>query len=420
MIQAPKGVEDILAPKALYYNYIERKAGDFFSSYGYVPIRTPTFERTELFLRSVGQETDVGKQMYTFKDKAGRSISLRPEGTAGIVRAYIEHKIYGKRKEWRVYYSGPMFRYEKPQAGRLREFYQIGVECFGEKSFWIDIEIVEMAYRFLKKIGAENIEIQINSIGCKNCKGIYVDKLKSFLKDYTKDLCSTCKRRLLYNPLRVLDCKNINCRAILEKAPKIENFLCSSCKEHFENVKKGLDQLNISYKVNPYLVRGLDYYTRTIFEIVSPSLGAQNTVCAGGRYDDLIEELGGPSTPAIGFAIGVERLFLTLEKSGVKIQLFPLTSIFIATIGQNSVEKGMQFANIIRSQGIRVKVNFTDKSLSSQLKQAHKEGFPWVLIVGEEEIQKGKYILKHMESGKQIFINAQDFQTFNKILKTGV
>lgn len=402
MIRTPKGVSDILPPRASFYSYIEQKAEKFFSTYGYHQIRIPTFENTQLFLRSVGEETDVGKQMYTFEDKGGRSISLRPEGTAGIARAYIEHKLYGKGKDWRVYYSGPMFRYERPQAGRLREFYQIGVECFGEPSPWVDAEIIDMAYRFLgEKLGLDNIVVQINSIGCKNCRMDYVQNLKHHIKHRVDDLCSTCRRRFQYNTLRVLDCKNQTCREVLEEAPQIKDFLCSSCREHFNKVKRELENLNISYTLNPYLVRGLDYYTRTIFEITSSYLGSQDAVCAGGRYDDLIQELQGPPTPAMGFAIGVERLIISLEKARQGITPPPARSIFVATIGEKSVQEGMHIARSLRSQGLKVKVNFASRSLSSQLKQADRENFHLVLIAGEDEVKKGEYIIRDMHTGEQ-------------------
>lgn len=417
MIYAPKGVEDILPPRAELYSQIEREAGNFFSLYGYHQIRIPTFEKTELFLRSVGEETDVGKQMYTFKDKGGRSLSLRPEGTAGVVRAYIEHKIYGKEKVWKVWYAEPMFRYERPQAGRLREFYQIGVEYFGEENPWVDMEIIEMAYLFLSKLGMDNIEVQINSIGCKQCRAGYIKQLKIYLKENLSSLCSTCQRRFYSNPLRVLDCKNKTCRAVLQKAPSIEDFLCSSCKQHFDTVKEGLSRLKVPFTVNSHLVRGLDYYTRTIFEFKSFYLGSQDTVCAGGRYDDLIEELGGPSTPAMGFAIGLERLLLTLEKMGRKPSVPSLPCIFVVTLGKSCIEKGVQIARILRSQSILVKVNFTEKGLSAQLKQAGKEGFLWVLIVGENELKNKSYILKNMKSGNQQYINEKDIENISDILR---
>ena len=417
MINAPRGVEDLLHPKSFYYAQIEKEARDFFSLYGYEEIRIPTFERTELFLRSVGEETDVGKQMYTFKDRGGRSISLRPEGTAGVARAYVEHKLYGSKKEWKVYYMGPMFRYEKPQMGRLREFYQIGVECFGEKSPWLDVEIIEMAYRFLSRVRLTDMEVQINSIGCKDCRGRYVEVLKDYLKDYLDSLCDICKRRYHYNVLRVLDCKNPTCRSFIEKAPQIKDYLCSSCEEHFNYVKKGLENLKIKYTINPYLVRGLDYYTRTIFEIISPHLGAQSTVCAGGRYDDLVSQIGGPSTPAMGFAIGLERLVMGLKKEGVSLKTPSQLTFFIAMLDQRYMEKGMQVASLIRSTGAGASVSFKESSLSSQLRQANKKNFSWVIIIGEEEIQKKKFLFRNMRSGKQYEVSTNSIEEFIKNLK---
>lgn len=417
MIRAPKGVEDLLPPKTFYYSFIEKEADNFFSLYGYREIRIPTFERTELFLHSVGEETDVGKQMYTFRDRRGRSISLRPEGTAGIVRAYLEHRLYGKKKEWRLYYKGPMFRYERPQAGRLREFYQIGVECFGEENPWLDVEIVEMAYHFLRKVGLENLKIQINSIGCRNCRAQYLQVLKDYLKEHLSSLCQVCQRRYNSNTLRVLDCKITACRGVIEKAPQIKDFLCLPCLEHFNQVIRKLDELKVEYVINPHLVRGLDYYTRTIFEVISPYLGSQDTVCAGGRYDELVAKLGGPPTPALGFAIGVERLVVSLSKAGVKLSSPSSPGVFIATLGDRCIEEGMRLAGIIRSQGTEVRVNFQEKSLSSQLKRAHKEGFSWVLIIGKDELEKKRFLLKNMKSGEQREIDSEDLEKLSKNLR---
>ncbi|MBC7190306.1 histidine--tRNA ligase, partial [Candidatus Aerophobetes bacterium] len=352
MINAPRGVEDILPPRAFFYFYLEKKAFELFSLYGYKQIRIPTFEKTELFLISVGEETDVGKQMYTFKDRAGRSLSLRPEGTAGIVRCFIEKKLYGKEKQWRVCYAGQMFRYEKPQAGRLREFYQIGAECFGEKNPWVDVELIKMASTFLNGLGLDGLEIQINSIGCRDCRGKYILKLKDYLKEHLEKLCSVCTRRFETNPLRILDCKNKNCKNLLKEAPQIKDSLCQMCREHFDSVKKGLEKMGVFYRENPYLVRGLDYYTRTIFEIISPYLGAQDAVCAGGRYDDLIEQLGGPPTPATGFAIGVERLLLSLEKAGINLPQPPSPPVFLAFSDSGAIDEGLKLAEEIRKMNI--------------------------------------------------------------------
>lgn len=419
MIHSPRGCEDLLPPQAIYHQWIERKAAHLFSLYGYREVRVPTFEKTELFLRSVGEETDVSKQMYTFKDKGGRLLSLRPEATVGIVRAYLQNKVYGRCKEWRVYYTGSMFRYERPQAGRLREFHQIGVENIGQGSPWIDVEIIEMARQFLKKVGLINFELQLNSIGCRRCRPEYQRVLKDYLGKNLDFLCATCQIRYQRNILRVLDCKNPACQSVIHDAPHSILYLCPECKEHFEQVKQGLKTLHVRFVINPHLVRGLDYYTKTIFEIVSPYLGAQNTVCGGGRYDNLVDELGGSFTPAIGFSIGSDRLLANLEKIEVALPRVDSPEIFIVTLNIESQKRGLLLADLFRSQGVEVIVNFNLKSLSSQLKFANKEHIPWVLIVGEEEIKKERYILRDMQTGEQKQMNQEDLENFSKTLKKG-
>ncbi len=419
MIHSPRGCEDILPSQAIYQQWIERKATSLFSLYGYREVRIPTFEKTELFLRSVGEQTDVGKQMYTFKDKGGRLLSLRPEATVGIVRAYLQHKIYGKFKEWRVCYAGSMFRYERPQAGRLREFHQIGVENIGQESPWIDVEIIEMSRRFLKKVGLIDFEMQLNSIGCRKCRPNYQQVLKDYLGKNLSSLCSTCQIRYQHNILRVLDCKNSSCQQVINDVPPISLYLCPECENHFEQVKQGLNALDVSFVINPHLVRGLDYYTKTVFEIISPYLGAQDAVCAGGRYDDLVGDLGGHPTPAMGFAIGLERLLANLEEIKAKLPSPTSLKVFIATLNEKSQGKGLFLADLFRSQGIKVIVNFNLRSLSSQLRFANKEHTPWVLIVGEEEIRKEKYILRDMQTGEQKQMSQDDLKRFSKTLGKG-
>ena len=311
-----------------------------------------------------------------------------------------------------------MFRYERPQAGRLREFHQIGVENIGQESPWVDIEIIEMAQRFLKEVGLVNFEIQLNSIGCRKCRPNYQRVLKDYLGENLDSLCSTCQRRYQRNILRVLDCKNPSCQSVINNAPPINLYLCSECKEHFEQVKQGLRTLNISFVINPHLVRGLDYYTRTIFEIVSPYLGAQDAVCAGGRYDNLVSELGGPFTPAIGFAIGSDRLLDNLEKIEAKLSSLTSPKVFIATLNGESQKKGLLLAGLFRSRGVEAIVNFSLKSLSSQLRFAGKEHIPWVLMVGEEEIKEDKYILRNMQTGEQKRMSQDDLEHFSKTLAT--
>ena len=401
MIHSPRGVEDLLPEQTLQYQWLEKEASLLFSRYGYEEIRIPTFERTELFLRSLGKETDAGKQMYTFKDKRGRSLSLRPEATASVVRAYLQHKLYGQSGDWRVYYMGPMFRYERPQAARLREFRQIGVEAIGEISPQLDVEVIEVGSEFFKKIGLANFYIQLNSIGCKRCRPVYENRLKQYLKLNLARLCSNCRRRYQYNILRVLDCKEKECQPTIKRAPLIGDCLCEDCQNHFQKVKTGLNHAHIKFSLDPHLVRGLDYYTRTIFEFISSLPGSQATICAGGRYDDLVEELGGPSIPAMGFAIGVDRLLVALKKEHKELhpQYFPV--IHIATLDEEGLEAGYCLARILRGQGMRTRVNLSPKSLSSQLKIADKRRARWVMIVGEKEVKEGKFIVRDMESGQQ-------------------
>jgi histidyl-tRNA synthetase len=420
MIHSPRGVEDLLPQQALQYQWIEKEASFLFSLYGYEPIRIPTFEHTELFLRSLGKETDAGKQMYTFKDKKGRSLSLRPEATASVVRAYLQHKLYGHSGEWKVYYMGPMFRYERPQAARLREFRQIGVEAIGEISPQLDVEIIEMGAEFFKKIGLTNFYIQLNSIGCKRCRPVYEDRLKEYLKLNLANLCSNCRRRYQYNILRVLDCKRKECQPTIKRAPVIGDYLCEDCQNHFKKVRRGLKNAHIEFNIDPHLVRGLDYYTRTIFEIVSSLPGSQATICAGGRYDDLVEELGGSSIPAIGFAIGVDRLLVALKKEHKELHLQYSPVIHIATLDEEGLTDGYRLARILRGQGIRTRVNLSPKSLSSQLKMADKRRTRWVIIVGEKEVKEGKFILRDMESGQQEKVGWNEVKELNSRLKGSI
>ena len=401
MIRSPRGVEDILPLRISSYQWVEREASLLFSRYGYKEMRTPIFEQTELFLRSIGRETDAGKNMYTFQDKKGRSLSLRPEATASIIRAYIQHKLYGEEDLWRVYYMGSMFRYERPQRGRLREFHQIGVETIGQGSPWVDVELVEMVVRFFKGLALSPFYIRLNSIGCKECRGNYEKKLKKYLESHLDSLCPVCQERWELNTLRVLDCKNDECQPIIRKAPGIEGYLCESCLAHFEKVRRGLEEVGVKFTVDPWLVRGLDYYTRTIFEIISSNLGAQDAVCGGGRYDDLVEDLGGPPTPAMGFSIGVERLLEALEKEGIAPPLGGEPTVYVVTLDGRSQIKGHELANLLRSKGVRIQLNLSPRGLSSQLKLVSRKRIRWTIIVGEKEIKEKTVILRDMESGKQ-------------------
>ena len=401
MIRSPRGVEDILPLRISSYQWVEREASLLFSRYGYEEMRTPIFEQTDLFLRSIGRETDAGKNMYTFQDKKGRSLSLRPEATASIIRAYIQHKLYGEEDLWRVYYMGSMFRYERPQRGRLREFHQIGVETIGQGSPWVDVELVEMVVRFFKGLGLSHFYIRLNSIGCRECRASYEKELKKYLEFHLDSLCPVCQERARVNTLRALDCKNDKCQSIIREAPGIEGYLCESCLAHFEKVRRGLKEIGVKFTVDPHLVRGLDYYTRTIFEIISSNLGAQNTVCGGGRYDDLVEDLEGPPTPAMGFSIGVERLLEALEKEGIAPPPGGEPTVYIVTLDGRSQIKGYELANFLRSKGVKTQLNLTPKGLSSQLKLVNRKKIRWTIIVGEKEVKEKTVILRDMESGKQ-------------------
>ncbi|MEA1965418.1 MAG: histidine--tRNA ligase [Candidatus Aerophobetes bacterium] len=416
MIRTPRGVEDILPHQSPKYQWMEKEASSLFHLYGYEEIRVPSFEKTELFLRSVGKETDVGKQMYIFKDKKGRSLSLRPEATASVARAYIQHRLYEKSEDWRVYYIGPMFRYERPQAGRLREFRQIGVEVLGEAAPQLDVEIIEMASQFLKRLGLANFKVQLNSIGCKKCRPEYEKRLKEYFKRNLDSLCPVCQKRYKHNVLRILDCKEESCQKVIERAPLLRDHLCENCQIHFEKVKMGLKDTGIEFNLNPYLVRGLDYYTRTTFEFTIPSLGAQDTICGGGRYDELVEELGGPSIPGIGFSIGVERLLVALEGEGMKF--FPKDSpgVYVITLGEESQKIGYYLANLLRSKGIKTCMSFSGNSLSSQLRLANRKEVRWTIIIGEEEVDKERLMLKDMKSGKQREIEWKKLEEFSQNL----
>lgn len=417
MIHSPRGVEDVLPPRVFYYNWIEREADFLFPLYGYQKIIIPTFESTELFERSVGRETDVGKQMYTFKDKKGRTFSLRPEATAGVVRAYLEHKLYpGERK---FYYWGSMFRYERPQAGRLREFRQVGVEALGISEGWLDVEVISLAHSLFQRLGIppSSYRIKLNSLGCRKCRPSYVEVLKKFLGSSLSSLCEVCQERGKRNPLRVLDCKKKECRSSLYNVPLIKDYLCKECKEHFQRVRKGLGILSLEFEEDPRLVRGLDYYTRTVFEFISSPRGGQDTFCAGGRYDDLVEELGGPSVPAIGFAAGVERIIFLLEKLKLSPPSLPEPSFYLIPLEEEAKEKSLKLAKILREQNFPAEIDLTFRSLKAKLRKANKEKVKWLILIGEEEIKEGVISLRNMETGQQKKVKEKDFSRWIKSIE---
>lgn len=397
-IQAIKGVKDIVPTDMPVWQFIEATARALFEDFGFSEIRVPIFEYTELFARSIGTSTDiVEKEMYTFEDRDGRKITLRPEGTAGVVRAFIEHKLYADSPLAKLYYLGPMFRHERPQKGRYRQFYQIGVEALGTDHPHVDIEVLAMLHTLFGRLGITGLSLQINSLGDGVCRGAYRDALKTYLKEKLPDLCADCRRRYDTNPLRVLDCK-VDADKFVD-SPVMLDYLCGPCTSHFQAVESGLKKLGIPFEVNPRLVRGLDYYTRTTFELVMGHLGAQNTVAAGGRYDGLVKEIGGPATPGIGFAIGVERAVSLINAGAIKPRK---PSVFIAALGEEAVALVMPVINGLRLSGVSVDTDYTGASLKSQMKKADKSGADHTLIIGDQEIKNGKAILRDMQTKEQL------------------
>jgi len=394
-----RGFKDILPGEVEKWQYIEEEARWVFGLFGFLELRIPILEKTELFARSIGEATDiVGKEMYTFPDRDGDSLTLRPEATTSIMRAYLEHGLNVKEPVGKYYFIGPMFRYERPQKGRYRQFHQIDAEILGVQEAQADAEILVMLMRFLTTLGLKNIGLQINSLGDPACRLPYKKEIQNFLRSRKDRLCEDCQRRLETNPLRVFDCKNEECQAQLTDAPVVLDFLCPDCRRHFDEVKNLLDGVRLPYSINPRMVRGLDYYTRTAFEVVAGDLGAQNAVCGGGRYDGLAEEIGGPAVPAIGFAIGVERLVMLLpeEKS-----FCPHPDVFLAALGKEAQERGFALAQEMRDAGIWAELDYEGKSLKSQMRKADKMKSPYVIILGEEELKNNRVILRNMATKDQ-------------------
>ncbi len=409
-IKAIKGTQDVL-PSVSYKNqFVEKTALEIAETFGFKEIRTPVFEQTELFQRSVGDTTDVvQKEMYTFTDKGDRSITLRPEGTAGAVRAFLEHGLFNDALPQKVCYVTSCYRYEKPQAGRLREFHQFGVECFGTASPAADAEIISLANEIFGFLGVKNLELQINSIGCPKCRAEYHKALKAYFEEYKKDLCETCLDRLDRNPMRILDCKSPICSKIAENAPVVLDFLCDECKEHFDKVKKYLESMKIEYKINPQIVRGLDYYTKTVFEFVSTEIGAQGTVCGGGRYDGLVEEMGGAHTPSLGFAMGLERLLMLLDAQGIELPESRKCEVYIASLGETAGLKAAEIVTDLRSGGISAQFDVVGRSVKAQMKYAGKIESQYSMVLGESEIENGKAMLKNMETGDMAEVELETF-----------
>ncbi len=401
-IKVPKGTQDILPDDISKWYYIEDMIKEILNKYGYKEIRTPFFEYTDLFVRGIGESTDiVTKEMFTFPDRKGRSLTLRPEMTAPVVRAYLENKMDRASQVVKLFYIGPMFRCEKPQAGRFRQFNQFGIEVIGTKSPEVDAEVIIAALEIYKKLGLEKLEVLLNSVGCKKCRAVYVQKLKEFIKDKKDFLCSECINRYKINPLRVLDCKKDNCQKIIKTAPIITDYLCNECKQHFTEVKSYLDDLKIKYYVEPRLVRGLDYYTKTAFEIVSGELGAQNAIGGGGRYDDLVEELGGKPTPAVGFAAGIERMIIVMNQQKIGWPKNKGLDIFVAKVSEINTDIAFKLLQKIRNAGFSADMNYSAKSLKSQMRIAHKIGAKYTMIIGEEELSKNMVTLRNMKTKEQ-------------------
>lgn len=408
--KAIKGTKDVL-PKDVYKNqYIESTALDVAERFGYKEIRTPVFEHTELFQRGVGDTTDVvQKEMYTFDDKGGRSITLRPEGTAGAARSYLENGLCNEALPQKVCYVTSCYRYEKPQAGRLREFHQFGIECFGTSSPLADAEIIALASTIFDELGVKDLSLEINSIGCPECRAKYHEALKEYFRDRKDELCDTCNERLERNPMRILDCKSPICSEIAKDAPVVLDYLCDECKEHFEAVKGYLKAQNIEFTVNPHIVRGLDYYTKTVFEFVSNSIGAQGTVCGGGRYDGLIEELGGQKTPSLGFGMGLERLMLLMEAQGCEFPKDRVPDLFIVALGDKATLKAVEIAKDMRAEGYTCLYDLNGRSLKAQMKYANKLGANYVIVLGDKEVEEKIATLKNMKDGEETEIALDTF-----------
>ncbi len=399
--RAVKGTNDILPSDIYKWQFVEGKMLETASLFGFSEIRVPVFEHTEVFKRSVGDTTDVvQKEMYTFDDKGGRSITLRPELTAGVIRSVLENGLTNGPLPLKVCYIGGCYRYEKPQAGRLREFHQFGVECVGAAAPVADAEVIALAKQVLDNIGIEKISLEINSIGCPECRKNYQEALKEYFRKNIDTLCATCKERLERNPMRILDCKSPVCKELCENAPVIIDYLCDTCENHFAEVKMHLDSADIKYTVNPKIVRGLDYYTRTVFEFVSGDIGAQSTVCGGGRYDGLIAQMGGQPTASLGFAMGIERLMMVLDAQKTELPKQNNCDLYIAAMGNNASLKATALCNNLRADGFKVQTDICSKGLKAQMKYADKIGAGFTLVLGDNELESNKANLKNMQTGE--------------------
>ena len=402
LTQAPRGTRDVLPADSYRWQYIENRMRAAAALAGYREARTPVFEHTELFLRGVGDTTDiVQKEMYTFEDKGKRSVTLKPEGTAGAVRCFLEHNLYAEPLPCKLYYlNAPIFRYENPQSGRLREHHQFGMECLGAKEATADAELILTAYHLLQDLGVGNLSVEINSIGCPNCRPTYHARLKEFLGGRIDRLCETCRERFDRNPLRVLDCKEKQCQELTKDAPSMLDLLCGECREHFEQLKACLDGAGIPYRVNPRIVRGLDYYTKTVFELVTETPDGKLTVCGGGRYDNLVEQIGEQSIPAVGFGMGLERVLMLLDGEGIEIPKPAWYDVFVTYMGENR-QKAFALVQALRGAGIKADMDHCGRSLKAQFKYANKTGAPLTAVIGDDEAANGTVKLKRMSDGTE-------------------
>lgn len=408
-IKAPKGTKDTMPRDSYKVQYIEKEFSELCRLYGFGEVRTPMFESTELFNRGVGETTDiVQKEMYTFEDLGHRSITLKPEGTSPAVRAFIESHDYAEMQPTKYYYDTPCFRYERPQAGRLREFHQFGVENFGTPDMMADAEVIALASDFIKKIGIEDVELRINSVGCRECRPVYRKALQDYLRPYYEDLSDISKDRFEANPMRIIDSKDITDQRIAKDAPYMLDYLCDDCKAAFEALKTNLDAMGISYVVDPRIVRGLDYYTKTAFEFVTTKIGAQGTVCGGGRYDHLVEEIGGPSIPGVGFGLGKERLLILMEQNDIIVDDPNVPDIAVSFIGDKARLYALDLVHKLRACGVSAIIDTLNRNLKGQMKYANKLNARYSVVIGENEIEKGIVTLKNMYSGEQKEISAID------------
>ena len=413
MYRAPRGTADVMPVEQKYWRYIESKTRSLSQRYGYSRLDTPVFEHTGLFVRGVGEGTDiVEKEMYSFLDRGGESFTLRPEGTAAICRAYLEHGMANLPQPVRLYYLSPAFRYERPQAGRFRQHHQFGIEAIGDSDPAVDAEVVELAWYLMGELKLNQVQLVMNSIGDSNCRPGYIEQIKNFYSPKTEVICEDCQKRLERNPLRLLDCKKDRCQKIAEDAPRCIDYLCSACLDHWEQLLKYLDSLNIPYIINHRLVRGLDYYTRTVFEIQPINSSGQSTICAGGRYDGLIEELDGPPTPGIGFASGIERIILNLKTEGVDVPEEDYPKVVLAYLGNDAKSTALTLASKLRKIGIGSLLAPGGRSLKAQMRYANSLGVPHVAVLGEDEMEKGTIILRDMSKGEQQEIPQSNIENY--------